>query len=29
MSVLIDKHTRVIVQGMGRTGQFHADKSIA
>ena len=29
MSVLIDKDTKVIVQGMGRTGQFHADKSIA
>ncbi len=29
MSVLIDRTTKLLVQGMGRTGQFHADKSIA
>jgi succinyl-CoA synthetase alpha subunit len=29
MSVLIDKNTRVIVQGMGKTGRFHTDKAIA
>ena len=29
MSVLIDRNTKLLVQGMGRTGQFHADKSIA
>lgn len=29
MSVLIDKSTRVIVQGMGKTGRFHTDKAIA
>jgi succinyl-CoA synthetase alpha subunit len=29
MSVLVGKETRVIVQGMGRTGRFHTDKAIA
>jgi succinyl-CoA synthetase alpha subunit len=29
MSVLVDKDTRVIVQGMGKTGSFHTDKAIA
>lgn len=29
MSVLVDKDTRVIVQGMGKTGRFHTDKAIA
>jgi succinyl-CoA synthetase alpha subunit len=29
MSILVDQETRVIVQGLGRTGQFHTDKAIA
>ncbi|NNC42790.1 MAG: succinate--CoA ligase subunit alpha [Acidimicrobiia bacterium] len=29
MSVLVDKNTRVIVQGLGKTGRFHTDKAIA
>ncbi|HEY4606465.1 MAG TPA: succinate--CoA ligase subunit alpha, partial [Acidimicrobiia bacterium] len=29
MSVLIGKETRVLVQGLGKTGQFHTDKAIA
>ncbi|MCP3997290.1 MAG: succinate--CoA ligase subunit alpha [bacterium] len=29
MSVLVDKDTEVIVQGMGKTGRFHTDKAIA
>ena len=29
MSVLIGKDTRVLVQGMGKTGRFHTDKAIA
>ncbi|MCI0677640.1 MAG: succinate--CoA ligase subunit alpha, partial [Actinobacteria bacterium] len=29
MSILVDKTTRVIVQGLGKTGQFHTDKAIA
>ncbi len=29
MSVLIDTATRVLVQGMGKTGRFHTDKAIA
>ncbi len=29
MSVLVDTSTRVIVQGMGKTGRFHTDKAIA
>ncbi|MGB7860825.1 MAG: succinate--CoA ligase subunit alpha [Acidimicrobiia bacterium] len=29
MSVLVGKQTRVLVQGLGKTGQFHTDKAIA
>ena len=29
MSILIDKNTKVIVQGLGRTGEFHTDKAIS
>jgi succinyl-CoA synthetase alpha subunit len=29
MSVLVDRNTRVLVQGMGKTGRFHTDKAIA
>ena len=29
MSILVNKDTKVIVQGLGRTGQFHTDKAIA
>ncbi len=29
MSVLIDRDTRVIVQGLGKTGSFHTDTAIA
>jgi succinyl-CoA synthetase alpha subunit len=29
MSVLVDKSTRVLVQGLGNTGEFHTDKAIA
>ena len=29
MSVLVDQTTRVLVQGLGKTGQFHTDKAIA
>ncbi len=29
MSVLIGKDTKVLVQGMGKTGRFHTDKAIA
>ena len=29
MSILVDKDTRVIVQGLGSTGSFHTDKAIA
>ncbi len=29
MSVLVDKDTKVLIQGMGRTGTFHTDKAIA
>lgn len=29
MSVLVGKDTKVIVQGLGKTGQFHTDKAIA
>ncbi|MCL1693309.1 MAG: succinate--CoA ligase subunit alpha [Actinomycetia bacterium] len=29
MSVMIGKDTRVLVQGMGKTGRFHTDKAIA
>ena len=29
MSILVDKNTKVIVQGLGSTGRFHTDKAIA
>ncbi|HSJ36320.1 MAG TPA: succinate--CoA ligase subunit alpha [Acidimicrobiia bacterium] len=29
MSILIDRDTKVIVQGLGSTGRFHTDKAIA
>jgi len=29
MSILVDKNTKVLVQGLGKTGQFHTDKAIA
>jgi succinyl-CoA synthetase alpha subunit len=29
MSVLVNKGTRVLVQGLGKTGRFHTDKAIA
>lgn len=29
MSVMVDKNTRLIVQGLGDAGKFHTDKSIA
>lgn len=29
MSILVDKNTKVIVQGLGNTGQFHTDRAIA
>jgi succinyl-CoA synthetase alpha subunit len=29
MSVLVGKDTKVLVQGMGKTGRFHTDKAIA
>ena len=29
MSILVDKSTRVLVQGLGKTGQFHTEKAIA
>ena len=29
MSILVDKHTTVLVQGLGKTGQFHTDTAIA
>jgi len=29
VSVLVDKDTKVIVQGMGKTGRFHTDRAIA
>jgi succinyl-CoA synthetase alpha subunit len=29
MSILVGKHTRLLVQGLGKTGRFHADRSIA
>jgi succinyl-CoA synthetase alpha subunit len=29
MSVLVNKDTKVLVQGMGKTGRFHTDKAIA
>ncbi len=29
MSILVDKGTKVLIQGLGKTGQFHTDKAIA
>jgi succinyl-CoA synthetase alpha subunit len=29
VSVLVDENTKVLVQGLGKTGQFHTDKAIA
>ena len=29
MSILVDLNTKLIVQGVGKTGEFHTDKSIA
>ncbi|MGH8927991.1 MAG: succinate--CoA ligase subunit alpha [Acidimicrobiia bacterium] len=29
MSILVDSSTRLVVQGLGKTGRFHADRSIA
>jgi succinyl-CoA synthetase alpha subunit len=29
MSILVDKDTKVLVQGLGKTGQFHTDTAIA
>jgi succinyl-CoA synthetase alpha subunit len=29
MSVLVDQNTKVLVQGLGKTGQFHTDKAVA
>jgi len=29
VSILVDKSTRVLVQGLGKTGEFHTDKAIA
>ncbi|MGH8874349.1 MAG: succinate--CoA ligase subunit alpha [Acidimicrobiia bacterium] len=29
MSVLADRHTRVLVQGLGKAGRFHTDRAIA
>ncbi len=29
MSILVDKNTRVIIQGLGKTGQFHTETAIA
>jgi succinyl-CoA synthetase alpha subunit len=29
VSILVDKDTRVLVQGLGKTGQFHTDKAVA
>ncbi len=29
MSILVDKETKVIIQGLGKTGQFHTEKAIA
>ena len=28
MSILVDQHTRLLVQGMGREGRFHAEQAI-
>jgi succinyl-CoA synthetase alpha subunit len=29
LSILVDRTTRLLVQGLGKTGRFHADRSIA
>ena len=29
MSILVDKNTKVLIQGLGNTGKFHTDKAIA
>jgi succinyl-CoA synthetase alpha subunit len=29
VSILIDKNTKVLIQGLGKTGQFHTDRAIA
>ena len=29
MSILVDKDTKVLVQGLGKTGQFHTNTAIA
>ena len=29
MSVLVGSETKVLVQGLGKTGEFHTDKAIA
>ncbi len=29
MSILVNKDTKLVVQGLGKTGQFHTDKAIA
>jgi succinyl-CoA synthetase alpha subunit len=29
MSILVDEHTRLLVQGMGREGTFHAEQALA
>jgi succinyl-CoA synthetase alpha subunit len=29
LSILVGKETRVVIQGLGKTGQFHTDKAIA
>jgi succinyl-CoA synthetase alpha subunit len=29
MSIMVGKDTRVLIQGLGKTGQFHTDKAIA
>lgn len=29
MSILVDKNTKVLVQGLGKTGQFHTERAIA
>ena len=28
MSILVDQNTRLLVQGMGREGRFHAEQAI-
>lgn len=29
MSILVDRNTKVLVQGLGKTGQFHTEKAVA